>query len=381
MARGRLLTIELLNDDRLNQMSEKAQRLFLRAWPHLDRDGRITGNARRLWAQIDVDQFENMDRIAACIDEWIASGLVMRYESGKGPVLFFVEFRLHNLKLTYTEEAASVWPPPPGWHNSRQGPIPDCPELAERLAENIGVHCHYKTELLRQAQSADNELQIETDSQENAATKIAELEARVAELQANLTANLNRTVTVRQPEANQPLTGHEVKDQHQHQDKDQDQIHHHRTRARLAPQLQNENDENDENDARLLVMQELALDIAADCTEWLGAEHVIKTEFNNPAQLANALTWLWLWELYDYQPNYDPYMQVDIHSRYTKDPFRRPDNHIGVMITQIRRGNRAPLHPADQAALDATIAERIVDKAQAACAHPTRVPDVLHRSA
>ncbi len=228
MARGRLLTIELLNDDRLNQMSEKAQRLFLRAWPHLDRDGRITGNARRLWAQIDVDQFENMDRIAACIDEWIASGLVMRYESGKGPVLFFVEFRLHNLKLTYTEEAASVWPPPPGWHNSRQGPIPDCPKLAERLAENININCHYKTELVRHAGSADNDLFYEAGNQEKAdpdyLAKIAELEAKVAELEANLTANLNRPVTGRQPDGSLPVTGHEVKDQDQDQDQSVDVV-------------------------------------------------------------------------------------------------------------------------------------------------------------
>jgi len=224
MARGRLLTIELLNDERFNLMSEKAQLLFMRAWPHLDRDGRITGNPRRLWAQIDVDHIENMDRIAACIDEWIASGLVMRYESGKGPVLFFVEFRLHNLKLTYTEEAASVWPPPPGWHNTRQGPVPDSPELAERLAENISTNCHYKTELLRQAQSADNDLFYEADNQEKEApdyiAKITELEAMIAELRANLTANLNRPVTGRQPDGSLPVTGHEVKDQDQDQDVD-----------------------------------------------------------------------------------------------------------------------------------------------------------------
>ena len=219
MARGRLLTIELLNDDRLNQMSEKAQRLFLRAWPHLDRDGRTTGNPRRLWAQIDVDHIENMDRMATIIDEWIASGLVMRYESGKGPVLFFTEFRLHNLNLTYCEEAASAWPSPPGWHNTKHGPVPDCPELAERMAENIGVNCHYKTELVRHAQSADNDLFYEAGNQEKVApdylAKIAELEAKVAELQANLTDNLNRTVTGRQPEANLPVTGREDQDQDQ----------------------------------------------------------------------------------------------------------------------------------------------------------------------
>ena len=265
MARGRLLTIELLNDDRLNQMSEKAQRLFLRAWPHLDRDGRTTGNPRRLWAQIDVDHIENMDRMATIIDEWIASGLVMRYESGKGPVLFFTEFRLHNLNLTYCEEAASAWPSPPGWHNTKHGPVPDCPELAERMAENIGVNCHYKTELVRHAQSADNDLFYEAGNHATVApdylAKIAELEAKVAELQANLqltsaeltveasdfgeplpegtrhwarvvesssgrnlTTNLNRTLTGRQPEASPPVTGREVKDQHQHQDKE----HYHR---------------------------------------------------------------------------------------------------------------------------------------------------------
>lgn len=224
MARGRLLTIELLNDERLNLMSEKAQRLFLRAWAHLDRDGRITGNPRRLWAQIDVDQFENMDRTAACIDEWIASGLVMRYDSGKGLVLFFVEFRLHNLKLAYAEEAASVWPPPPHWHNTKQGPVPDSPELAERLAENISTNCHYKTELMRQAQSADNDLHIEADPahQPDATKKIAELEVKIAELEANLTANLNRTVTGRLPDDCGPVTGREDQDQDQAVDVDVD---------------------------------------------------------------------------------------------------------------------------------------------------------------
>jgi len=220
MARGRLLTIELLNDERFNLMSEKAQLLFMRAWPHLDRDGRITGNPRRLWAQIDVDHIENMDRMGVSIEEWLGSGLVMRYQTESGPVLFFLGFRLHNLRMTYSEEAGSVWPPPPGWHNTRQGPVPDSPELAERLAENISTNCHYKTELLRHAQSADNDLFYEADNQEKEApdyiAKIAELEAKVADL----TANLNRPVTGRLPDGELPVTGLEVKDQDQDQHDD-----------------------------------------------------------------------------------------------------------------------------------------------------------------
>jgi hypothetical protein len=58
------LTIELINDQRLNQMSEKAQRLFMRAWAHLNRDGRITGHPRCLWVQIKVDRIGNMDKMA-----------------------------------------------------------------------------------------------------------------------------------------------------------------------------------------------------------------------------------------------------------------------------------------------------------------------------
>lgn len=213
MARGRLLTIELLNDERLNQMSEKAQRSFMRAWAHLDRDGRITGNPRRLWAQIDVDHIENMDKMAGYIEEWIAAGLVMRYESGKGLVLFFIEFRLHNLKLTYTEEAVSIWPPPPAWHNTKQGPIPNCPERAERMAENISTNCHYKTELLRHARSPDNDLHIEGG--EDAATVIAALQAKITKLETDLTVNLNQTPNGRLAVAVQPVAGRE--DQYQDQ--------------------------------------------------------------------------------------------------------------------------------------------------------------------
>ena len=355
MARCRMVSKEISFDYKMSLLSLEAEFLYLKAIPHLDRDGLISGDPVVLWSTIAPKRLELLDKMPALISEWVNVGLVVRYAWVEGHVLFFTGFRKHNANMEYEKEGVSRFPAPPHWERTPAGLLPQDIELAQRLISTMHPSSKYR-KVLEKALKPKPAPRKKSDEVEpdNLTNTLSPSNRRVI---AELLGNNSRDLS------DQYQTKHQ--DQNQHQDQNDDDVeHHHHPRAQrtqLAPAIHNNTDDDDK---RLIAMQALALDIAADCTEWLGAEKVIITEFKTTQQLKNALTWLWLWDLYDNQPRNDAYAQFEIQSRYTKDPFRGAENHIGVMITQIRRSARAPLHPTDQVALENAIEDRILHPQQ-----------------
>jgi hypothetical protein len=149
MAERRMLSASIAEDEALNRLSIEAQLLFLMTIPHLDRDGLISGNPRVFFGKVCPLRDELRDRILSLINEWVDQGLVIRYDSGNGPVLFFKSFRRHQIGLKYTRDKASRFPPPPGWIRTPEGLVPEDPYLAMTLAESFDIRSEYRRVLLK----------------------------------------------------------------------------------------------------------------------------------------------------------------------------------------------------------------------------------------
>lgn len=125
MAQGRFLSRTVAIDPQLAQLSMAAEMLYLKAIPHLDRDGICTGEPLALLGMISPFRFSEMQsQIAACIDEWAAVGLIIRYATPTmGMAIWFKGFAKQQ-KLQYQREAASQYPAPPGYIRTSNGLVP-----------------------------------------------------------------------------------------------------------------------------------------------------------------------------------------------------------------------------------------------------------------
>lgn len=149
MAQGRMLSRSVATDPDFNQMSTQAQLLFIKAIPHLDRDGLITGHLSRLWATIDPFHADTLSQMGRYIQEWVDANLVIRYDTGREPVLFFTGFRKNNQAIKYDRESESLFPPPPGWTRSEHGLIPNDEDERGLLAYQFNSQTRYQQVLLR----------------------------------------------------------------------------------------------------------------------------------------------------------------------------------------------------------------------------------------
>jgi hypothetical protein len=144
-----MLSKTIAEDEALNRLSKEAHLFYLQVIPHLDRDGLVGGRPLLLWSRALPLRVEFMDVAGPLIDEWVQQGLVVRYPGAKGdPVLFFKGFRRHNQKIYYTEEAPSIFPPPPGWRRTAQGLVPEDADLRLALADEFDVRSAYRAALL-----------------------------------------------------------------------------------------------------------------------------------------------------------------------------------------------------------------------------------------
>ncbi|MFN8467308.1 MAG: hypothetical protein U0X20_17250 [Caldilineaceae bacterium] len=139
MARGRLLPTSLVRDRRVARLSIEGFAYYQMALAFLDRDGLMTGDPDLLLADLAPLRRTDIDiKMRSVIQEWTTQGLFVLYGEPDNPVLFCPDFRKWNREMEYTKEAASVFPPPPGYFRSRYGLIPNSTDLAQRLAEDFG---------------------------------------------------------------------------------------------------------------------------------------------------------------------------------------------------------------------------------------------------
>ncbi|RIK33393.1 MAG: hypothetical protein DCC55_35050 [Chloroflexi bacterium] len=139
-------------------MSVDARELFLKAIPHLDRDGLIEGHPSKLWATIDPFHADRLQRMGEYIQEWIDANLVIRYDTGRDTVLFFTGFRKNNPNIKYEREATSPYPPPPGWIRTRAGLVPNDPDLRWVIAEQYDPRSSYRGALYRRLMTTHDQV-------------------------------------------------------------------------------------------------------------------------------------------------------------------------------------------------------------------------------
>lgn len=123
MARGRMLNTTIAKDKQLNDLSIEAEYIYLKAIPHLDRDGLINGDPALLWSDVCPRRKELMPRMQGVIDEIVASGLVIAYEceNDGDPVLFFRGFSKNQGGMRYDRESPSRFSTPPGYLRTATG--------------------------------------------------------------------------------------------------------------------------------------------------------------------------------------------------------------------------------------------------------------------
>lgn len=152
MARGRMLSTDTSVDPELHSLSLASYALYLSCIPHLDRDGLIDAHPLKLVATAAPLRYEFRDNAAALINEWVELGLVIRYQvTSRQAVLFFKGFRRHQQGMEYGREPASRYAPPPGWTRTKEGLVPDDPELCFRLSESFHPKSAYRRLLIEVA--------------------------------------------------------------------------------------------------------------------------------------------------------------------------------------------------------------------------------------
>ena len=124
MARGRFVSTSIALDPALNRASVPAQLLYLRCIPHLDRDGLIIGRPAALWARVAPLMDDLLPTMPGLIDELATLGLVLRFETAIGPVLWFKGFNKNQQGMRYDREGPSEYEPPPGYVRTSAGLAP-----------------------------------------------------------------------------------------------------------------------------------------------------------------------------------------------------------------------------------------------------------------
>jgi hypothetical protein len=124
MASGRFVNTSIADDDRLARISVMAEYVFLKTIPHLDRDGMITGKPGLLFSRTHPTRDDLYGQTQTFIDEWVAVGLVIPFNTPEGPALFFPGFAKNNRLPHYDRERPSRFPPPPGFaRDGTDGPL------------------------------------------------------------------------------------------------------------------------------------------------------------------------------------------------------------------------------------------------------------------
>lgn len=174
MARGRMLSTNVARDPELNALSCNAMLLYLMTIPHLDRDGMVDADPTLLWATVAPRRMDLLAAAPGLIDEWVSSGLVVRFGTKDGAALFFPGFQRHNAGIVYKREPPSRFPAPAGYVRTGVGLVPEDPETALEWAEAVNPKSEYYRALVEHA-GAREELAT-TSRQPRAATSADDAE-------------------------------------------------------------------------------------------------------------------------------------------------------------------------------------------------------------
>lgn len=170
MASGRFLSTSIAEDDRLSKLSLMAEFIYLKTIPHLDRDGMISGKPGLLYSRVCPTREEMFGNVQSLIDEWVKVGLVIRFDSAEGPVLFFPGFLKNNNLPHYDRERASRFPSPPGYERVATGLIlegtePPVKKQKSRTESNEST-AKVQDEVLESVQDVERDEVLENELQE-----------------------------------------------------------------------------------------------------------------------------------------------------------------------------------------------------------------------
>lgn len=113
MAQGRFLSRTTATSKQLDAISWRAELLFLRCIPHLDRDGRMDGDPVMVKSTAAPRSPKlPAGMIPALLAELEEAGLIVRYSVGDDHVIWFPKFRDHQQGMKYERERPSRFPPP-----------------------------------------------------------------------------------------------------------------------------------------------------------------------------------------------------------------------------------------------------------------------------
>lgn len=113
MADGRFVSKSIAQSEQLGRVSLEADYLFGRCIPHLDREGRMTGNPELVRSMVCPLRRElDEARIGDLLAELVRAGLVAWYELEGRQSLSFPGFHRHQRGLRKGREAASRLPGP-----------------------------------------------------------------------------------------------------------------------------------------------------------------------------------------------------------------------------------------------------------------------------
>ena len=127
MARGRMLSTNVSTSEKMADLPDDRSRLIA-TWTlaHLDREGRVTGSARRLRALV-VPLLDHVTaaHVEKAIEAMTEVGMAVRYMDSSGQeVLSFPGFAEHQVGMRPEREAASTFGPTPELLRSNSGPTP-----------------------------------------------------------------------------------------------------------------------------------------------------------------------------------------------------------------------------------------------------------------
>lgn len=113
MPNGRFVSKAIAVNGQLASVSLEADFLFGRCIPHLDVDGRMSGNPKLVKAiAVPVRDELSIERVAACLAELAAAELVVWYQVNGELCLTFPSFARHQQGLKREREADSRVPSP-----------------------------------------------------------------------------------------------------------------------------------------------------------------------------------------------------------------------------------------------------------------------------